>query len=127
MPFRYSVDKTNRLVISTGMGHLTWQEIEARQNEARTDPSFCPDYAQLVDLRQVTGIEMPGNQARYLAQRKVFSSQSKRAFVVANPLMFGMGRMWQIYTELSEAPSQLCVFEDIQSALKWLGLQDLAL
>jgi hypothetical protein len=53
----------------------------------------------------------------------IFSATSKRAFVAANPAVFGMGRMWEIFTEMSDNPSQIRVFCDLLSALKWLNLE----
>jgi len=125
MPFSYVVYKEHRLVVSAGSGLVTWEEIKARQDETKTDPSFDPTFNQIVDLRSVTEIQMSGDQARMLASRQIFSQESKRAFVATNPSIFGMGRMWEIYTEFSERPSQIRVFADLASALKWLGLESL--
>ena|SRR5215469_7383758 len=123
MPFSYIVYRKHRLVVSSGSGLLTWEEIKARQDETKTDPNFDPSFNQLVDLRSVTGIKMSGDQARMLASRHIFSPGSRRAFVATNPGIFGVGRMWETYTEFSEKPSQIRVFSDLPSALKWLGLE----
>ena len=125
MPFSYVVYKEHRLVVSSGSGLVTWEEIKSRQDETKADPSFDPSFNQLVDLRSVTGIQMSGNQARMLASRQIFSPQSRRAFVATSPSIFGMGRMWEIYTEVSKTPSQIRVFADLPSALNWLGLDSL--
>jgi hypothetical protein len=68
---------------------------------------------------------MTSEQARTLARRMIFSATSKRAFVAANPAIFGVGRMWEIFTDLSDNPSQIRVFYDLPSALKWLNLESL--
>lgn len=68
---------------------------------------------------------MSGDQARMLARRQIFSPESRRAFVATNPGIFGVGRMWEIYTEFAENGSQIRVFSDLASALKWVGLQSL--
>ena len=125
MSFSYVVYKERRLVVSVGSGLVTWEEIRARQDETKTDPNFDPTFNQIVDLRSATGIQMSGDQARMLASRQVFSSDSRRAFVATNPSIFGMGRMWEIYSEFSKRPSQIRVFADLASALKWLGLESL--
>jgi hypothetical protein len=122
MPFDYVIHKERRLVISTGSGLVTWQEIKARQDQTRTDPDFNPEYDQIVDLRSVTGFDMSTEQTRMLARRQIFSSKSKRAFIATSPSVFGMGRMWETYTEFSENPSQIKVFYDVASALRWLGV-----
>ena len=125
VPFSYVVYKEHRLVVSSGSGLVTWEEIKARQDETKTDPGFDPSFNQIVDLRSATRIQMSGDQARMLASRQIFSAQSRRAFVATNPSIFGMGRMWEIYTEFSKTPSQIRVFADLPSALKWLGLESL--
>src|SRR5579863_4256678 len=125
MPFSYVVYKKHRLVISTGSDLVTWVEIRVRQDETKTDPEFNPEFNQLVDLRAVTGFDMTSEQARTLARRMIFSATSKRAFVAASPAVFGVGRMWEIFTELTYNPSQIRVFYDLPSALKWLNLENL--
>lgn len=125
MPFSYVVYPEHRLVISTGSDRVTWQEIKDRQDQTKTDPDFNPGFNQLVDLRAVTSFDMTGGQTSALARRTIFSATSKRAFVAADPAVFGMGRMWEIFTEMSDNPSQIRVFKDLSSALKWLDLETL--
>jgi hypothetical protein len=76
------------------------------------------------DLCAVTSFEIT-REAEMLARRIIFSFTSKRAFIAASPAIFGVARMWEIFTELSENPSQIRVFYDLPSALKWLGLKEL--
>ena len=125
MPFDYIVYKEHRLVISTASGLVTWEEIKTCQDQTKTDPEFNPEFDQIVDLRSATRIELSGDQTRYLASRRIFSSRSRRAFVAPKPSVFGVGRMWQTYTEFSKNPTEVCVFRDLPSALTWLGLKDL--
>jgi hypothetical protein len=125
MPFSYVVYRDLRLVVSTGSDCVTWSEIKARQDQTKIDPTFNPEFNQIVDLRAVTRFDMTSDHARVLARRMIFSFTSKRAFVAPSPASFGMGRMWEIFTELSDNPSQIRVFYDLSSAVKWLGLQAL--
>lgn len=102
-----------------------WNEIKDRQDQTDIDPDFDAEFNQLVDLRAVMSFEMTSEQARMLARRMIFSLTSKRAFIAANPAVLGVARMWEIFTELSENPSQIRVFCGLPSALKWLGLDAL--
>jgi hypothetical protein len=124
MPFSYVVYSEHRLVISTGSDRVTWEEIKTRQDQTKTDPDFNPEFNQIVDLRAVTGFDMTSDHARLLARRMIFSATSKRAFA-ASPAVFGMSRMWEILTEMSDNPSQIHVFYDLPAALKWLNLESL--
>lgn len=125
MPFSYVVHSQHRLVVSTGLDHVTWNEIKERQDQTKIDPDFNPDFNQIVDLRAVTGFDMTTDQARFLARRRIFSPTAKRAFVAADPAIFGVGRMWEMFSEMSDNPSQIRVFYDLHSALKWLNLKSL--
>jgi hypothetical protein len=125
MPFSYVVYSEHRLVVSTGSDLVTWQEIKTRLDQTKTDPDFNPEFDQIVDLRAVTGFDMTGDHVRLLARRKIFSATSKRAFVATSPAVFGVGRMWEILTEMSDNPSQIRLFYDLPSALKWLNLESL--
>jgi len=125
MPFSYVVYKDQNLVISTGSDRVTWKEIKASQDQTKTDPEFNPEFNQIVDLRAVTGFDLTTQQASVLTRRMIFSPTSKRAFVASEPAVFGVGRMWQIFSEVSDNPSQIRVFYDLASALNWLGLKRL--
>jgi hypothetical protein len=125
MPFSYVVYKDHRLVVSTGSDRVTFSEIKARQDQTKTDPDFDPEFNQLVDLRTVTGFDMSSEQAKALARRMIFSSTSKRAFVAASPAIFGVARMWEIFAEMADHPSEIRVFYDLPSALQWVGLESL--
>jgi len=126
MPFSYVVYKEQQLVISTGSGRVTRAEIKQRQDQTKTDPDFDPEFNQIVDLTAVTDFEMSIDEFKSLAQRKVFGSKSRRAFVAARPHIFGMGRLWAAYSDMSDDdPSKIHVFYDLPSALKWLGLESL--
>ena len=104
---------------------MTWEEIKERQDQLKTDPDFNPEFNEIVDLRAVTGFDMTSEHARVLARRVLFSFTSKRAFVAANQAVSGVARMWEVFTEISDNPSQIRLFNDLPSALKWLKLDSL--
>jgi hypothetical protein len=125
MPFSYVVYKDLYLVVSTGRDCVSWGEIRACQDQTHVDPDFNAEFDQIVDLHSVTRFVMTPGQARTLAQRKVFSITSKRAFVAPSPSVFGVGRMWEAFPELSDYPSQIGIFRSLPTALRWLGLKKL--
>jgi hypothetical protein len=124
LPFTYAVYKDQRLVVSTGSGRVTCDEIRARQDETATDPDFNADFNQIVDLRAVTAFDVSVDEFRVLAARQVFSATSRRAFVAADAAIFGMGRLWEAETEFSQQTSQIRVFYDLRSALDWLDVEN---
>jgi len=125
MPCRYVIDKERRLVITTGEGCVTPAEIKALRNQARGDPDFDREFNEVVDFRAVTAVDINSQQAEELAGTEVFSPNSKIALVVPSPAIFGTGRMYSIYNEMSKVASYVSAFYDLPSALKWLGVESL--
>ena len=125
MPVRYIIDKERRLVITTGEGCITPAEINALRNQARGDPDFDREFNEVVDFRAVTTVEINSQQAEELAGTEVFSPNSKIALVVPSPAIFGIGRMYATYNEMSNVASYVSAFYDLPSALKWLGVESL--
>jgi len=123
MPCSYVIDKKRHLVVSTAWGCLTVEEMKLHDDQLRNDSDFSPEFSQLADGRKIERILGAGSEVRSAVSRSPFSETSKRAFVAHTPSIFGMARMATSYIEASEAPSQVGVFSDLASALKWLGLE----
>jgi len=127
MPASYVIHKEQRLVIITLSGCVTLDDIQTLIEQGTKDPDFDPRFNELVDLRTVTEFALSGDQARTFARWRVYDAESRRAFVACAPHIFGFGRMWQAYAELSGNPTAIRVFYDLPPALKWLGLNDIPL
>lgn len=125
MPARYTIDKERRLVISTGWDRITFDEAKAHQDQLLNDPDFNPEFNQLLDGTRATDYALSGDQIRFIMNRKLFSPTSRRAFVVTSKYAYGMARMLATYYEMSTEASPMSIFHDQDSALKWLGLQNL--
>jgi len=41
---------------------VTWEEIEDRQDQTKTDPDFNPEFNRIVDLRAVAGFDMTSDR-----------------------------------------------------------------
>ena len=125
MPCHYVIHGPSRLVVSTGSENVTFAELKAHQDRLAVDPDFDPSFNQLLDARTVTDLEVSRDQVRLLAARRIFSEQSRRAFVALNPAVFGIGRMWTAYHEMATGLENVRIFYDLADALKWLGLDAL--
>lgn len=121
MPCDYVIDKERRLVQTKAWDVFTAAEALDHQNRLRSDVNFDPSFAQLVDGTRVTKVEASPGDVEMLAERNVFSSQSRRAFVTGHSALFGLLRMFQVYRELSGAGEQIQVFHDMTTALEWLS------
>jgi hypothetical protein len=119
MPALYKIDKERRLVMTTGAGILTMAESLAHQNKLANDSDFDPSFSQLMDFTQVTQIELSTNDIRRLAQRSIFSPQSRRAFIVPSATAYGLARMFEILREAA-GEHGIGVFRSLEEALDWI-------
>jgi len=125
MPCCYVIDKERRLVISIGWGRINFGDMKAHQDSLLADPDFNPEFNQLLDGREVEAADVSGEEMKLIVRRKVFSRDSRRAWVAKEPSVYGIGRMGMAYLEMSDNPGNLCAFYDIEPALKWLGVESL--
>lgn len=124
VPLRYTINRALKLVVTTGSGVVTFSECQAHQDRFSADPDFDPAFNQLLDMTAVTQLKLTANQTSTLARRKLFTSGSRRAFLVSSDASYGIARMAQAHNELSSNPSEVAVFRDRSAALKWLGLEE---
>ena len=126
VPYTYAIDHERQLVVSTGSGVLTTADIVAHIDRLRSDPNFDPGFRQLMDFTQVTEAQLPSDEIRRLAQITLFSSRSQRAIVVgSSPFFYGLARMYEMSLHSSGTDGAWThVFEDLDSAKQWLGLDD---
>jgi len=121
MPARYFISKEHRLLVSIGWGRLTFPDFKSQQESYLTDPDFDPSFDQLVDVSQVTSLDISIEEAKTIARRAIFLPTSRRAVVATDPLVFGVGRMMDTYHSLATGREQVGVFRDRESAMRWLG------
>ena len=125
MPARYVIYKNQRLVINYGWGHLTFADFRGQQEAMIKDPDFDPAFDQLVDVSQTTVLDLSIEEAKSIATRGIFSPSSRRAVIATNPDVVAMGRLMDVYHAMVTNRTQVRVFYDRQSALRWLGLESL--
>jgi hypothetical protein len=124
LPFGYCIDKNRRLVISIGTGRVIATEIRNHQNQLLRDPDFDPSYNQIIDMNAVSDLDISVADIATLARRPLFSRESRRAWVSSVPAIYGMGRLAVTHHEFSGSPSHASPFNDMQSALEWLGVDE---
>jgi len=121
MPVRYVIHKKRRLVLTIAEGCVTFNEVEGHYDQLLRDPDFDANFDQLADYTTATSLDMSVDAVRALAQRSVFSHDSRRAFVATRPALYGMGRLMEAY---HEGRSRVRIFYNRDEALKWLGITD---
>ena len=119
MPASYKIDKERRLVMSSASGVFSMADARSHTEKLSKDPDFDPSFSQIADFTQVTRIELSPDDVRILAQRSLFSPNSRRAFIVPNELAYGLARMFEILRELA-GEKGIGVFRTLEEALDWV-------
>jgi hypothetical protein len=118
----YTIDLTRSLILSRGWDVVTDRELLAHLRTLTSDPRFARDFRQLVDLRDVTDIQITVSTIREMVRLNPFGAGARRAVVITSDVVFGMARMYQIMSD--DSPDELQIFRKIEDALRWLWIAD---
>ncbi|MCU1285982.1 MAG: hypothetical protein JWO13_2332 [Acidobacteriales bacterium] len=121
MPCNYIIDGERKLVITSGSGVLTAAEALEHQQRLAADPAFHNDFSQLLDFTALTDLDISADWIRHLAERSLYSSRSRRAFLVNSALAVGMSNMYASYREFAGGEEEMKIFRDRNEALRWLA------
>jgi hypothetical protein len=110
------VDESRKLILIALEGRVIDADLVDLSRTVRANPALAAGYGVLYDSTAVTEMLVSAELVRSLGvgARK---DTNPVAFVVANPTLFGLARMYQI---LSDADSRIRIFHDEASALAWL-------
>jgi len=123
MPLAYTIDSAHSVVLLRGWGALTDAEVLAYFRALESDPRFEPHFSGLNDYRGVVRDRLTPQGLIELARASPFGERSRRAFLVSEPSIYGMIRMYQLVGR--GLRGETAVFRDIDAALEWLGLASL--
>jgi len=118
MPAFFEIEKHHRLVITSASGVVTMAEALAHNQKLRKDPDFDPSFSQLIDLSNVTKIELNREDILTLAQDPILSDNSRRAILATGDLTFGLARMFEMFRE-SKGKETIRVFRNRDEARAW--------
>ena len=132
MPIEYTIDAERGFIHTRGWDYIGDKEYQAYIANLFADPAMRPGMKQLTDWRAVTQIDVTAETLRATAEtvRAFVERQrhhqpnftiSQLAIVGAQPVIYGMARMYQILSE--EHDPHIAVFRDIDEARAWLGLE----
>ncbi len=80
----------------------------------------------LWDVTKADLSNLQGDKLREIAESMSRIAEARRggktAFVYDKPLEFGIGRMFQAYSEMEDMPFQVQSFRSFHAARKWLGV-----
>jgi len=124
MPLRYVTDDEHHLVLTTGHGVLTDQEVFEYKQSVWSLPQVA-GYDELLDLRDVERLEVPSTErlrelARLSAAMDV-GTPSKIAIVADDLVTAGVARIYEVMRRMDERSTrQVSVFRAIEEAVAWL-------
>ncbi len=119
IPTTYNIDKEHKLVLTTGFGFVTKEEVLILQDQMSNDPELDPTFSQIVDFAQLTGTDIGLADVHIFAQRDAFSTESRRAIVVKGDVAFGFAKIFELCRQLSGAHG-IRVFRDGDEAFDWI-------
>jgi len=125
MPAFYKIDKERKLVLTTGSGFVTKEEIITLQDQMRNDPEFDPSFSQVANFAQLNNTDIGMADVHTFAQRDVFSIHSRRAIIVEGDVAFGFAKIFELYRQLSGARG-IRVFRNPDEAFDWILSADAA-
>jgi hypothetical protein len=123
MKLQSFIDKQGRLIRTSVEGRVTFDDVKEHQDRLLADPGFDASFDQLIDTTTASKFDISADDARVLATRRIFSPDSRRAFVATEAHIFGLARMMEIYREGLEY-AEVEVFYSLNEALKWLSREE---
>ena len=130
MPIDYHIDGERRLVIATGRGTVTHEDLWNYQRAVWSNPEVA-GFNELADMRAVRQFgpaspEQMSELASFAARMEAGAAATKFAIVASHDVAYGLGRMFQAYRGLqSQGRKQVGVFRTMEEALQWLGVEQL--
>lgn len=120
MPLGFHIDTDRRVTFVRGWGAVTDADVKAHAAALRGDPRFDPTWPLLGDGREITDLRVTSGFLRHY--QSPFDSSTKRAFVVASDVAFGMARMYGFLA--TDDDTAVAVMRSMPSAMAWLGLPE---
>ena len=119
MPSFYKIDKQRRFVLSTFSGELTYAEALAHRRNLSADRDFDPTFAHIADFTYASLAKLSSEEVIKLAQRSIFSPDTRRALIIPNLADYELGRMYETLRGL-EGQTGVRAFRTIEEAMDWI-------
>ena len=126
MPISSQIDQANDLATFTATDNFTFDEVMAVIEKFYDTPTKNVVW----DLKCVYELNFSLEEVRDIAsyQQRLESStriNGKTAIVASEDLIFGLGRMFQSFSEMSKVPIAVMIFRTMEEAEAWLADDDI--
>jgi len=122
MPCAHRVDVDHHLSCVSGSGIVTFEELADCERALAADPCFDPTFPFLLDLRGVEDVRLTAVQMQSLAVASPVGRSTRRAIVADRPVVFGVGRMYEVVRENRIGTDVVRVCRTLEEAGNWLGI-----
>lgn len=120
MPYSYLIDLEREVVFSKIWGTLTDEHVAAHATGLKEDPRFDSEFNQIIDMRELSDLQVTGPGIRRVAQLVPFRPDARRAFVVGTGQAEALSRILFAYTEAGV--DRYKVFRALPPAMEWVRL-----
>ncbi len=115
MPIHYSIDSSRRLVLSTWIGEIGYDELLAYFRTLASDSAFHPTFKELADLSPASLVSLRLETLMNTRDYDPFSRCSRRAIFAPKDVTFGISQMYAALWGES-----LVVFRELGRAKEWI-------
>jgi len=124
MPVSYKVDQEQRWVHTMFWGEVGLADVLSAIDRGLVDPQIASGFAEIVDLTEVTRMDLSDEDLHVIANKSPFSLTARRAFVV--PEDSGVRERVHMYEVLRQLQGEtgIRVFGTLDEALNWVAPTD---
>jgi len=120
-PAEYHINPEKGVVFVKFGKRVTAREIGIYALSLRADPSFRPEFSEIVDLREVQELDVKGDEMMNLAEKiDPFAMDAKRAFIVRDSVQQHAARMHQL---LRLSKENIAIVHTLEEAERWIRLR----
>ena len=127
MTVEYIYDEKENFIYTKFSGIITDEDLENQAKAVAVDPRVKPGARELVDLRAVDSVEASTETLGFIIftdkeHRKKFEGM-RIAIVAPRDLLFGLSKIFEVLSDVENAPSEINVFRTMAEAKRWLNIQ----
>lgn len=119
-------DRQQKLVAGKLRFRISQNQVEEWFATFNRHPDYELGFDELWDLTEAEHIELPTGAMRSVvskeAKARSVDGSAKAAIIVTSPLLIGLARMYQTFSEIEGTKLEIELFETLESAREWLGL-----
>ena len=115
-------DKHKRILVVTGIGEITAQEIASTFDKIGGSPEYPPNADRIWDLRKADLTSLDEKSLLkiiQLAKQYPEFANYSMALIASTDLSYGVSRMYELLSE-GELPRNIMVFREYSEGEKWI-------